>query len=67
MTTATPRVVQLLYTPKEAAEALRIGRSTLYELLATGDVKSIKIGRSRRIRHDDLASYVARLHHESVH
>lgn len=58
--TATP-VDRLLYTPEEAAEALAIGRSTLYELMADGAVKYIKLGRLRRIRRADLETYVASL------
>ncbi|WP_407565878.1 helix-turn-helix domain-containing protein [Streptomyces sp. 184] len=52
---------RLLYTPKEAAGVLAIGRSTLYELMAAGAVKYIKLGRCRRIRRSDLESYVAGL------
>ncbi|MCG7525061.1 helix-turn-helix domain-containing protein [Streptomyces sp. OfavH-34-F] len=55
--TATP-VDRLLYKPKEAAEALSIGRSTVYELMAKGALKYIKLGRTRRIRRADLEAYV---------
>ncbi|BCM68490.1 MULTISPECIES: helix-turn-helix domain-containing protein [Streptomyces] len=58
--TAAP-VDRLLYTPEQAAEALSIGRSTLYELMADGVVKYIKLGRCRRIRRADLEAYVANL------
>ncbi|MFJ8082022.1 helix-turn-helix domain-containing protein [Streptomyces sp. NPDC096205] len=62
MSTATAAPVdRLLYTPEEAAEALAIGRSTLYELMAEGVLKYIKLGRSRRIRRTDLEHYVASL------
>ncbi|WP_405599337.1 helix-turn-helix domain-containing protein [Streptomyces sp. NBC_01410] len=58
-------VDRLLYKPEEAAEALAIGRSTVYELMAEGALKYIKLGRTRRIRRTDLESYVAALppHH----
>ncbi|MCW7946670.1 hypothetical protein AAW14_32990 [Streptomyces hygroscopicus] len=58
MTTALPPTDQLLYTPKEAAEVLRFGRSTVYELMAAGALKYIKRGRSRRIKRSDLEAYV---------
>ncbi|MFF5496358.1 helix-turn-helix domain-containing protein [Streptomyces aquilus] len=62
MSTATAAPVdRLLYTPEEAAEALAIGRSTLYELMADGVLTYIKLGRSRRIRRTDLETYVAGL------
>lgn len=51
----------LLVTPEEAARVLRIGRSTLYELLASGALKSVRIGRSRRIRWGDLQTFVDNL------
>lgn len=54
---ATP-ADRLLYTPEQAAEALAIGRSTLYELMAAGAVKFVKLGRCRRIRRSDLEAYV---------
>jgi excisionase family DNA binding protein len=49
---------QLLYTPEEAAALLRFGRSTVYELMASGDLKYVKRGRSRRIKRSDLEAYV---------
>jgi excisionase family DNA binding protein len=60
MSTAAP-VAPLLYTPKEAATALRLGRSTVYELMASGELRFIKRGRSRRIRRTDLEEYVSNL------
>jgi excisionase family DNA binding protein len=54
----TPRT-RLLLTLEEAAECLRIGRSLMYELVARGRVRSIKIGRCRRIAMIDLEDFVA--------
>lgn len=51
----------LVYTVAEAADALRIGRSKLYELLASGEIESIHIGRSRKIPATALSDYVNRL------
>jgi excisionase family DNA binding protein len=47
-----------LLTVKEASEALGIGRSKMYSLVMSGEVKSIKIGTSRRIKRKDLENYV---------
>ncbi len=52
---------KLLYSPLEAAQALGIGRSTLYVLLADGTIPSVRIGASRRIRASDLAAWTAQL------
>ena len=51
----------LLYRPEEAARALGTSRSRLFELLASGDVQSVQIGRSRRIPRAALEDYVDRL------
>jgi excisionase family DNA binding protein len=48
-------------TVPEAAEALAISRSKLYELLAMGAVASVRIDGARRIPQSALESYVARL------
>ncbi len=50
----------LLLTPVEAARRLSIARSSLYELLLTGEIVSIKIGRSRRIPLDALTDFIDR-------
>ena len=54
-------MTKLLLTPAEAAELLGLGRSTVYELLASGALESICIGRARRIPRDALDGYVAQL------
>jgi len=52
---------KLLLTPLEAARALGIGRSTVYELMQTGQLASVHIGACRRIPAEDLAALVSRL------
>lgn len=54
-------VERLLLTPLEAARALGISRSKLYELLAAGVIPSVLIGSCRRIPLEDLRDAVARL------
>ncbi len=53
-----PRV---LLTPEEAAQALGISRSKLYELLRAGALESIRIDRLRRIPVEALHEFVQRL------
>lgn len=36
-------------TVDEAAQLLSVGRWTIYQMLSSGDLPSIKLGRSRRI------------------
>ncbi len=45
--------------PHEAAEYLGVSRGTLYRLMDRGELASFTIGRSRRIRREVLAEYVA--------
>jgi excisionase family DNA binding protein len=52
---------RLLFTPEHAAAKLDVGRTTVYTLMASGELKSVKIGRSRRITADALREYVVRL------
>ncbi|MBW3536186.1 MAG: helix-turn-helix domain-containing protein [Actinobacteria bacterium] len=52
---------RLLLRPEEAADLLGIGRSKLYDLLATGEVESVHIGSCRRIPVEGLHRYVDRL------
>jgi len=49
------------YTVEQVADILCIGRDKVYLLLRTGQLHSIKIGRSRRITDRHLAEFVALL------
>jgi excisionase family DNA binding protein len=48
----------LLLTPVEAARALGIGRSKLYELMQTGRLPSVRIGACRRVPADVVHKFV---------
>ena len=54
-------MTRLLLTVPEAAEALAISRSKLYELIAAGLVRSVRIDGSRRVPVEALEIYVAHL------
>ena len=49
---------RLLLTPEEAAELLRVGRTTVYALIKAGDLHPVHIGRSCRISRAELERYV---------
>lgn len=55
---AGPRV---LYTVTEVASLLGLGRSKTYELVMSGIIDSVTIGRSRRISAAELARFVNEL------
>jgi excisionase family DNA binding protein len=51
----------VLLTVEEAARRLRIGRTTCFRLVMSGEIESVTVGRLRRVPVDALAAYVARL------
>ena len=54
----------LLLSPEEAAHLLRVGRTQLFRLLATGELESVRIGRLRRVPYEACVAYVRRLRDE---
>lgn len=51
----------MLYDVDEAAEALRLSRSMLYELIRSGRLRTVKQGRRRLVPVAALAEYVESL------
>ena len=51
----------LLLTVPEAAAQLGVGRTKIYDLIASGALEAVKVDRCRRIRRDDLLDFVAHL------
>lgn len=58
------RVAPLLLKPEEAAEALGIARTRVYQLMRAKEIRSVKIGKVRRIPVAALQAYVERLQGE---
>lgn len=52
---------RLAYTTHEACTALRIGRTKLYELLGSGDLKAVALGGKTLIPRDALEAFMASL------
>ena len=52
---------KLLLTPEEAAELLGVGRSRLYDLMRKRELRSVRIGKCRRVPVAALKAYVERL------
>ncbi len=62
MDTATPDAPpRTLLSVEAAATQLSIGRTTMYALLKTGAITSVRIGRLRRIPAEALTAYTDRL------
>jgi len=51
----------VLITIDEAARRLSIGRSHIYQQMQFGRLRSVRIGRSRRILESDLEAFIADL------
>ena len=49
------------YTVEQVAKMLHISRDKVYYLLRTGQLRSIKIGKFRRITDQQLADFIASL------
>lgn len=49
------------YTVEQVAEILHVSRDKIYFLLRTGQLRSIKIGKLRRITSRHIAEFIASL------
>lgn len=54
-------VTPLLLSVDEAAKALRLSRSLIYELIRSGQLRTVKAGRRRLVPVLALSEYVASL------
>ena len=57
---------QLLLTPSEAAKALSISRSKLYELIDQGRLTTVRIDTSRRVPTQTLVEFIEHLHQQDA-
>jgi excisionase family DNA binding protein len=51
----------LLYTVDDVAQMLSIGRTQVFALVRSGELRSVKIGRSRRFLPEQIQEYVDKL------
>jgi putative molybdopterin biosynthesis protein len=49
-----------ILTFEETRTRLRVGRSTMFRLMKSGELKSFKIGRSLRFAEEDVEEFIAR-------
>lgn len=55
----TTNTTPLALNVQEALRVVGIGRTTLYKLIGTGQVRRIKVGKRALIRYDDLQKLVS--------
>ncbi|GGR41868.1 excisionase family DNA binding protein [Nocardioides luteus] len=66
MTDLKREIPPILYRVEEAAEALRMSRSVVYELIRSGRLRTVKEGRRRLVPVTALTEYVAELIEENA-
>ena len=52
-------------TVQEVADVLRISSMTVYRLIKNGDLPAARIGKSFRVREDDLDAFIAKQYPEA--
>ncbi len=62
----TSPAAPLLLAVVEAAELLGVGRSTLYELINTGQLRTVKVGRRRLVHRNAITEFAQRLDHAAA-
>lgn len=50
--------VNTLLKAKEVAEILQISRAMAYTLMQRGEIPTVRIGKARRVRPEDLIKYI---------
>ena len=61
MTERHTNTKRMLLRVEEVAHTRGIGRSKTYELIASGSIESVTIGKSRRVTHEALNKFVESL------
>jgi excisionase family DNA binding protein len=56
-----PPIDRMLLTVEESAAVLGIGRSLMFELIGSGTIETVRVGRLRRVQPEALRRYVASL------
>lgn len=54
-------IERLAYTPAEACEVLRVGRTKLYELIGDGKLKAVALGGKTLIPRAEVEQFLAAL------
>ena len=50
--------INTLLKAKDVAEILNLSRSKTYHLMQIGEIPTVRIGKSRRVRPEDLIKYI---------
>jgi excisionase family DNA binding protein len=53
--------VPMMFDMKTVAKILSVSRSTVYQLLKSGELKAVRVGRVRRVSQNQLVEYIMKL------
>jgi excisionase family DNA binding protein len=53
--------VPVMFDIKTVAKILSVSRSTVYQLLKSGELKAVRVGRVRRVSQNQLVEYIMKL------
>jgi len=59
------KVTAQLHTVETVQQRLSVGRSTVFSLIASGELRSVKVGRRRLVTESSLAEFIDRLEAEA--
>lgn len=57
--TQSPQTKPIFVTVGEVARQLRVSNMTVYRLISAGDLPAVRVGKSYRLREDDVDAYLA--------
>ena len=57
--TQSPQTKSAFVTVGEVAHQLRVSNMTVYRLISAGELAAVRIGKSYRIREEDVDAYLA--------
>ncbi|MGE5226876.1 MAG: helix-turn-helix domain-containing protein [Planctomycetaceae bacterium] len=63
--TTRPFIEARLLTVSEVADLLRVSKMTVYRLIKEGSIGSLRVGRSYRLREDDVDDYLSKRYTEA--
>ncbi len=58
MTNEKPRSLKFM-TVGEVADLMRVSSMTVYRLIKAGDLRAVQVGKSYRIKEEDINSFIA--------
>ncbi|WP_201790776.1 helix-turn-helix domain-containing protein [Mycobacterium avium] len=59
-------MIDRLYRPEQAMTLIGVGRTRLYAMLKSGEIRSVKIGKSRRIPRSAIEEFLQGLDDQAV-